>query len=771
MASAEKETRPSPGCNGIVKRRPGAACVHCHRRKVKCDAQFVGFPCSNCQSSGKLDCRIHEKKKRPITRSALNPVPILSRPLPPLEASVATSRSQGTATDSLWVKSPGDSQRLSHRSTVGGGVVDRSAGAAGPQHAHGTLLHHTAQSPPNPSDDRREMENRLVTLIDQQELDSREIQHGVRAIYVGHDVSNMSFLLRQQRGDEISYHLAGNEIPRRRLEIGHDQFLQDALTLPEKHIADELVDAYFTHVNPGYPIVEEELFMSQYRNRDPSNPPPVLLLQAILLIGVHVSRDSPEREELKNVLYRRCKWLFDNRIERNRDILVQTALLLTWHSDAIDDDVSANAHYWVGVAARIATGLGMHRDPIANKFVATDRRTWRRVWWILVQYDVLISLSYGRPQAINLEDSDVRPLTPADFVGCGPRVQIDFVIHFAGLCSMISYIIRERFGLTVSMERRKAILPEADEALANWSLSLPDSLRLRGSMDSWSAMLHLTYNNFLILLHRPHPRASAYSEDYGPHDAEICSAAAGVITSIFEELRQKDCIKYLWCSGVHTLFTAMIQVRVELRFSNPVLAINALRRFDSTLSSLRCLAEYWYSAETILRLFENSKKLQQDLRLVHEEAPGQVRAPRDSDISAETMSNSTTVPVAAPTISQSHTQDGVDDNAIHNGDGNESVDHSTVSGPQGQSEHVPGGHYQYSGNVLDGSNDMSVSHHGDGSEHSREYLDWKQLFPFAGLEEPGPMNVEGLMDIEEEWRQLYLEPQMSDLLQESIWPP
>ncbi|KAF3399056.1 Acetamidase regulatory protein [Talaromyces pinophilus] len=768
MASAEKETRPFSG-NGIVKRRPGAACVHCHRRKVKCDAQSVGFPCSNCQSSGRTDCRIHEKKKRPITRSTLNPVPILSRPPPPLEASVAPSRSQGTTTESLWAKSP-DSQRTPRPDNVSGGAVDRSPGAGGTQ-PEGILRNHAAQSLSNPSDDRREMENRLVTLIDQQENDSREIQHGVRAIYVGHDVSNMSFLLRQQRGDEISYHVAGNEIPRRRLEIGHDQFLQDALTLPEKALADELVDAYFKHINPGYPLVEEELFMSQYRNRDPSNPPPVLLLQAILLCGAHVSRDSPEREELKNMFYRRCKWLFDNRIERNRDILVQTALLLTWHSDVLDDDVAANAHYWVGVAARIATGLGMHRDPMSNKFVATDRRTWRRVWWILVQYDVLISLSYGRPQAINLEDSDVCPLTPADFVGCGPRVQIEFVIHFSGLCSMISYIIRERFGLTVSMERRKAILPEADEALANWSLSLPDSLRLRGSMDSWSAMLHLTYNNFLILLHRPHPRASAYSEDYGPHDAEICSAAAGVITSIFEELRQKDCIKYLWCSGVHTLFTAMIQVRVELRFSNPVLAINALRRFDSTLSSLRCLADYWFSAETILRLFENSKKLQQDLRLVHEEAPGQVREAQDNDMSAETTSTSTAVPITASVVSQTHTQENVGGNDMHQGDLIGSVKTSRDPDPQIHDEIGPSGSFQYPGNITDESNTGSTIHHGEGSEHSGNFLDWKQLFPFAGLEEPGPMNMEGLMDIEEEWRQLYMEPQMSDLLQESIWPP
>ena len=114
----------------------------------------------------------------------------------------------------------------------------------------------------------------------------------------------MSFLIRQQRDkDDDVYHFAGNEIPRRQLKIGHDQLVLDALTLPEQALADELVQAYFTHVNPGYPIVDEDLFMAQYRNRDSSDPPPVLLLQAILLVGSHVTRSKAERDALKDRLH------------------------------------------------------------------------------------------------------------------------------------------------------------------------------------------------------------------------------------------------------------------------------------------------------------------------------------------------------------------------------------------------------------------------------------------------------------------------------------
>jgi transcriptional regulatory protein AMDR len=368
-----------------------AACVHCHRRKVRCDARVVGLPCTNCRTSGKADCRIHEKKKRLAVRSILDPVPIRSRPLPTSEHVANPPTTAGTpmppSFPTAFPSGPGaisiaSNQQHEHQPNSGPDTF----GPHDLSHAHEA---HT------------EMEQHLVKLIDEEESGRREIQRGVRAFYVGHEHSNMSFLIRQQRDrDDNVYHFASNEIPRRQMKTGHDQLLMDALTLPEPALADELVQAYFTYVNPGYPIVDEDLFMTQYRNRDPADPPPILLLQAILLVGTHVSRPKAERDTLKEIFFRRTKYLFDNRIERNRDILVQAALLLTWHSDSADDDVAADAHFWVGVAARIATGLGMHRNPVSSSFVTRDRRMWRRVWFIMVQFDVMVSLSYGRPQAM-----------------------------------------------------------------------------------------------------------------------------------------------------------------------------------------------------------------------------------------------------------------------------------------------------------------------------------------------------------------------------------
>ncbi|KAI5295613.1 hypothetical protein KEM52_000828 [Ascosphaera acerosa] len=645
------------------RKRP-AACIHCHLRKVRCDARAVGIPCSNCRLARKDDCRIHEKKRRIPVRSILNPVPI--RIAPPVSRPTAVSvapqpRSIGAYVDSnaaVSFTSAGDANGNDSRpvtvtetaTTTGQTPVegllpqfDSSArhnrNCTSRDGLHGAVSNGTSSGRSVRADEteggptlqesttRDELKMRLIKIIDQEDQNSPAIQSGIRVIYVGQDMSNMSFLLRHQQmrashgnGNEDVHHFPANEVPRQYYRKAFEQISQDALELPPRDLADELINAYFAHVNPGCPVVDEDLFMAQYRQAEGSGPS-LLLMQAIFLVGAHICKPRPERDDLKETFYRRAKILFDARIERNRDIMVQAAMLLTWYSDPLDDDVTGNAHHWIGLAARIATGIGMHRNTALTRMVDGEKRTWRRVFWLLYCHDVMVSLMHGRPQALNLEDCDVLPLSAADFEGCGRRVQTDFIIHLTTLCTSISSIIRERFGLHVTTERRRVALLQADKALAHWSSMLPPHLCMTSTVsqspDCWAAKLQLVYHNLLILLHRPHPRV----DDYGPNDAEICIAAAGVIVATMEDLRRKDQLKYLWISSVNAMFTAMIQVRVELCFSNALLAMNALGRFNSAATSLKVLGEYWISAETVARVFLNSKRLQHDLQALRDHWP------------------------------------------------------------------------------------------------------------------------------------------------------
>lgn len=315
-------------------------------------------------------------------------------------------------------------------------------------------------------------------------------------------------MIRHRARNEAVHHFPANQISRQFVCHEIDRIPKEAFTLPSPAVVDELLEHYFRYVNPGFPILDEEVFMSQYRGRDPLNPPSLLVLQAVLMVGAHVSRQRPDRDELKAAFFRRAKMLFDARFEWNRDVVVQAALLLTWHSEGVED-IGANSYFWVGVAARTAMGLGMHRDTGPSTLVGTDKRLWRRLWWILVQFDVTVSLSYGRPQAINLDDCDVPPLRPSDFDVPRESIDVDFVIHQTDLCSIISGVIRERFGLKVPAPRKREALRLADRLLAEWMGNLPRRLKgLPGdtSRSPWAIMLHVNYNNFLILLHRPSPK-------------------------------------------------------------------------------------------------------------------------------------------------------------------------------------------------------------------------------------------------------------------------
>lgn len=148
---------------------------------------------------------------------------------------------------------------------------------------------------------------------------------------MGKDVSNISFLVRQRlegRNEKV-YHFPSDEIAKKYMHHEPDRVPQEAFMLPDKALADELITAYFSHVNPGCPILNEEIFMTQYGGHNPADPPSLLVLQAVLLVGAHVLKDRPERNSLKATFFRRAKMLFDARVEWNRDHMVQAALLLT----------------------------------------------------------------------------------------------------------------------------------------------------------------------------------------------------------------------------------------------------------------------------------------------------------------------------------------------------------------------------------------------------------------------------------------------------------
>ncbi|KAK1657907.1 fungal-specific transcription factor domain-containing protein [Colletotrichum godetiae] len=563
-------------------RTNGRACVTCHQRKVRCDILEKGTPCSKCEANNISDCRIFEKKKtRSSTRVSQSP-------------NVSIQPRTTTAPSSRPTTTPIASNAASPWAPVN--VDSRPASAPGNEFTAQT--HYATEV----------ATRNLADFLDREETGYQDILPSGRLYFIGTEFSNLNYLVRQrsQRPDQHVLHFGSHPLAPRMSSVP-----PEALELPTKALADELVQAYFVHINRGIPIVDEEFFMKKYNNTETSDdfarqrPLSLLLLNAILLVGAHVlSNQRDDLKALKAVFFKRAKALFDCRFEQHRETYLQAAILLTWQCDDLEDVIS-NSWYWVGIAARTAYGMGMHRDAMPSGLNVMDKRLWRRLWWTLYQYDVLVSMAHGRPQAISLDDSDV-PFIEECHLEDTPGAEASFIVQHTQLCIIFAKVMKKRVALRCKEGEKVEATRKADIALAELVTNLPERLQLSSrDPDIWQAMFHITYNNFLILLHRPPPRAvpGPTSTEAG-NDLSICSDAAATIASIFESLRKKEMLAGLWLPSLHMLFTALVHTSSQMHSSNPIVAAKSKRHTESMIQTLHAMKSQWLYAQSLLNLFE-----------------------------------------------------------------------------------------------------------------------------------------------------------------------
>lgn len=279
-----------------------------------------------------------------------------------------------------------------------------------------------------------------------------------RICYIGTSLSNLAHLVSEERsGDNTILHYPVPQIhpivawksdanlPALR---ACQNLEQDLSTLPARDVRDALVEAFFSDIHPGFPIVDESEFRRNYADKD--SPPPLLLYQAVLLAGSHVcqhARVVESRSTLKTVLFQRARTLWNLRFENDRVTLVQAALIFSWHVENADS-VSANSYYWISVACSIAYGLGVHRN-IARSSTSVMpqpvRTMFRRLWWTLFQAAVAAALEYGRPLLFQPHDADQPPLTEEDLVetdgSINKNIHLEYCVRNSTLCEIIADVI------------------------------------------------------------------------------------------------------------------------------------------------------------------------------------------------------------------------------------------------------------------------------------------------------------------------------------------
>lgn len=407
-----------------------------------------------------------------------------------------------------------------------------------------------------------------------------------------------------------------------------------AFLLPPRDLCDDLIEAFFEKIHPTMPILNRSKFMRSYNN--PSNPPSLLLLQAILLAGSRVCRshallDSEASADLASLtFYKRAKALFDANYETDRITIVQSVMLLSWWWEG-PEDVTRNSFYWSRVALSIAQGFGLHRSMENTNMPVGTKRTWKKMWWALFARDRWGAVALGRPVLVNLEDSDVPMLTEEDFIEDEPglpalypvnRTNILAFIHTVKLSEIMGMVLKQQFSINAEISRRQNRVPvvsHCDMAMGSWMKNLPPELKYsvkdKANHNFFVATLHAQYYTVLCLVHRSNVLRKGSQNSNNPYPSwGIAFQAAHMISRIVENLIHYDEIKDCSVFYIYTVFSAMIMLLYQTDSPIPSVVESAKKAFETCMVALNEMGKQWMVARMLQRLFKplNSSKTLRD---------------------------------------------------------------------------------------------------------------------------------------------------------------
>ncbi|KAL6711025.1 Transcriptional activator of fatty acid utilization [Coniothyrium glycines] len=601
-----------PGHPSFRRQRASRACETCHARKVRCDAASLGIPCTNCTAFS-IECRIPQPKRK----------------------KTQTGRARDAESDRADsdVCSPAASASVEPRdkTTVYNSEEGTPSNTVSPAFAAEQASH-----------------NGTYVQFMKPKFARAPIKEAGRVAYLG-ESSNLSLLVHDRHGttDVVHYPLPENvrgakarasEMDNMEIDILHQR---GAFLLPPRALCDELVEAYFRWVAPVVPVINRQRFMRQYR--DPKNPPSLLLLQAVLLAGSRVCTNAQLMDSSGSTtpaamtFYKRAKALFDANFEDDRVTIVQALILLGWYWDG-PEDVTKNVFYWTRVAIVVAQGSGMHRSVEGSQLSRSDKRLWKRIWWTLYSRDRSVAVALGRPVAIDPDDSDVEMVCEDDFLDDEndqpaeyppDPVHVQFFINYVKLCEIMGLVLSQQYSVASKHRRANVIdLTHSDMALADWLQHCPPEVQWdRTRHGFWAALLHANYYTTLCLLHRAHmpPAGSPKSTNLDGFGEQISSypsrniayQAAAMITSIIENLRAHDQIRYTPAFIVYSLFSALIMHVYQMKSSNKFVVSATEQRIHVCLDALKEVSKVWLVAKMVHTLFESilgNKQLEERLQ-------------------------------------------------------------------------------------------------------------------------------------------------------------
>ncbi|KAL4810187.1 fungal-specific transcription factor domain-containing protein [Aspergillus unguis] len=357
-----------------------------------------------------------------------------------------------------------------------------------------------------------------------------------------------------------------------------------------------LVEKFFEHIHPTFPILMEDVFRQSYKTRNGISP---LLLSAVYVLALKFVDISPASQSARRPDAARLEStalkLLTESLPYASMSTIQAGLLLMQKSTLATAPLNAQL-----VTAGFE--LGLHQDCSDWRMETWEKGLRKRLAWALYIQDKWSAMVHGRPSHIVSSNWTVQDLVEDDFtdafattsssqhedapVGHGPL----FFCYMVALTTILSDIL-DRFYTLQSIQEFKAaggsrtrlILERAKPAqirLKDWFARLPASLKLDSTTDLFdniteenarNGALHLSYFATEITLHRCIVRSLSpnTTDAYLSH---ICRSAAKtrLISAMdFVNRLRSPHLRSFWPAASRTHFALIGSFGTLLRVTAP----------------------------------------------------------------------------------------------------------------------------------------------------------------------------------------------------------
>ncbi|KAE8423565.1 fungal-specific transcription factor domain-containing protein [Aspergillus pseudocaelatus] len=641
--------------------RAGAACQHCHARKSKCDGQLKGVPCSSCQHRGLVGCRIlpsnrgqyirksrrqQEPSRQPPDKGALAQPPFARADpgdIGPLYPSPAPQPDMPELSEELSQLFP-----IARSSADDGLQLSRSRADSASNAAWDDDVQPVEREEPRLFQQLNACKEDISwSSIFESLLEPRCQTHAVdkaSITYLGESFPLATVLEDLRREGRLQLHHPGpaqtrSPVPspatnshQSHLSDADTSFLQSkgAFQLPPPACGDVLFNTFVERVYPFYPVVIMSDLIQQYKDKTV----PYILLHAIYFAGaafcplssLHLAGFSNRRTVLET-FYNRAKLLFDFGYEREKVVLLQSVVLLTfWPSSPAD---IWTFYQWVGMGVTIAEGLGLHRSMAHINIPRKDHSLLKRIWWILVIRDAFGSALYGRPVRINGVHCDVEFTTERDFIhdyhpDLFPQTHMPLCAEYFSLLSRLSLQLRDittnRFTTGFPTPGQEEARVTTLKALKEWRVSLPSQLDWELAAthsDPFAATLAVLYNSCLMFMDIQRSRLTkcdafipSTSSTERPYEATVqfpepTHDLAAQVIDILSSLVPQGQLASMPHEVFTGLFIAEAVTYTRTRSADTVVAKLGLAQLKSCQLLFYEVRDFWDPARWITQLFQD----------------------------------------------------------------------------------------------------------------------------------------------------------------------